>query len=940
MTTLKPTSIGIIFLVLCFQFSNIFAQCDSTIVSGNENSELLICKYANILSRLESDYVNNPDGYDLELVAYISSFPINNVHSTIDLDQGGMLYYNLLEIPTSPDGYFNSQDIYEDLIDYYDWGSYLSPWYFLYLGYVLKDPTTNQIAVDSIYGASPVSYYHDAPFATFGNNGYQDCPPVWNLNFKNTVQNHACIALQYPYDFNLYIDDVLQETHTINDEQGDTLITESYAVVSGNKLRLEFINSENDTIIAERIQDSECYSSEACVSGDGEPIQVEICASEIIDIPFNETIFDPTPYIENPYSCYEYGYVQSIEPFLYVGSPSPASNIIDDFSFEYFDGDYSNFSVPQSSLTPHLHEQVKLGFWAHYDIPAGPPGPGDYERRFIHSIPLQFLSNGDLMQLEAGDIEGQCAESFECIDMTPAALGATINLPGVSDGFWTTSGDGTFEGGAIFSSVQQYCPGPNDIASGGTTLSLSSFTTSETDCSLTITDELEFTILATPTIEVGNLECNDNGYLCFDISLTGSPSTTYNIVGSIYSSLTTNDQGQGSYNYCRLFFSSLVEIQAHPRDLPACISPTAIVNTSLATRWYADIDGDGLGDPNNDTLICEQPESFVANSFDLDANVSQFTAGTLNGLCAESTECINMTPEALGATIDLPGATDGFWITAGDGNFEGGAHFSTAQQYCPGPNDVASGGTTLTLSSYPTSEETGSQLFTDELELVILATPSVEVGNLECSGADLCFFVDITEGSPLSTYKIIGTVERELTTNEEGQVATNFCIPSDNLIQIEIQSHPLASPLCHSPLLTESTASIVPTWYADEDGDGLGDPNNFVIACERPLCHVANSDDLDDVGLDLHNSAATDLVTCFPNPNKGSFTLESQSQINVASLRIFDYTGKSVSFHHQYPESRSDSYSFQLQNAAAGIYFMHFEMEEGSTQTVKLIISK
>jgi|GEM_PF-6443910 len=37
---------------------------------------------------------------------------------------------------------------------------------------------------------------------------------------------------------------------------------------------------------------------------------------------------------------------------------------------------------------------------------------------------------------------------------------------------------------------------------------------------------------------------------------------------------------------------------------------------TLPTTWYADNDGDGLGDPNNSTEICDQPESYVANADD------------------------------------------------------------------------------------------------------------------------------------------------------------------------------------------------------------------------------------------------------------------------------------------------------------------------------------
>lgn len=36
------------------------------------------------------------------------------------------------------------------------------------------------------------------------------------------------------------------------------------------------------------------------------------------------------------------------------------------------------------------------------------------------------------------------------------------------------------------------------------------------------------------------------------------------------------------------------------------------------------------------------------------------------------------------------------------------------------------------------------------------------------------------------------------------------------------------------------------TWYADQDGDGLGNVNDFVLACDQPEGYVGNSDDDDD----------------------------------------------------------------------------------------------
>lgn len=45
------------------------------------------------------------------------------------------------------------------------------------------------------------------------------------------------------------------------------------------------------------------------------------------------------------------------------------------------------------------------------------------------------------------------------------------------------------------------------------------------------------------------------------------------------------------------------------------------------------------------------------------------------------------------------------------------------------------------------------------------------------------------------------------------------------------------------------------TWYADDDGDGFGDPDATEEACERPEDYVDNSDDCDDGDDDIHPDA-------------------------------------------------------------------------------------
>jgi hypothetical protein len=48
-----------------------------------------------------------------------------------------------------------------------------------------------------------------------------------------------------------------------------------------------------------------------------------------------------------------------------------------------------------------------------------------------------------------------------------------------------------------------------------------------------------------------------------------------------------------------------------------------------AATWFADADGDGFGDPDNSVETCEQPEGYVANNFDCDDNNAKIKPGTV-----------------------------------------------------------------------------------------------------------------------------------------------------------------------------------------------------------------------------------------------------------------------------------------------------------------------
>ncbi len=170
------------------------------------------------------------------------------------------------------------------------------------------------------------------------------------------------------------------------------------------------------------------------------------------------------------------------------------------------------------------------------------------------------------------------------------------------------------------------------------------------------------------------------------------------------------------------------------------------------STWYADTDGDGLGDPAETLAACEQPEGYVANSDDADPRC---------GASQERDEC---------GVCDGPGEST--WYADADGDGLGD------------PDD----------SLLACSEPTGYVANADDTD----PTCSESVGRDECG-------------------------------------------------------------VCDGP--------GKPTWYADTDGDGLGDPDDSLRACSEPTGHVTNADDADptcsaNLGRDACNVCGGSKTEC------------------------------------------------------------------------------
>ncbi len=76
--------------------------------------------------------------------------------------------------------------------------------------------------------------------------------------------------------------------------------------------------------------------------------------------------------------------------------------------------------------------------------------------------------------------------------------------------------------------------------------------------------------------------------------------------------------------------------------------------------------------------------------------------------------------------------------------------------------------------------------------------------------------------------------------------------------------------------------------------------------------------------------------TLYPNPTKGSFTIEFKDLMNSFSVEVYDVAGKTI-YENNYDQSANLSQVINLDNATSGVYFVNIKSDNGIV-TKKLII--
>jgi len=245
--------------------------------------------------------------------------------------------------------------------------------------------------------------------------------------------------------------------------------------------------------------------------------------------------------------------------------------------------------------------------------------------------------------------------------------------------------------------------------------------------------------------------------------------------------------------------------------------------------WWLDGDGDGFGTTAWSQVACEAPEGFVDNAEDCDDDEADNHPEANERCDGQDNDCDDEVDE---------NATDaGTWFADADGDGYGNALYTV--DACEGDSAWVADDTDcddLDAGVHPGASET-------------------------CDGVDQDCDDEVDEDpTDGTTWYLDGDGDgygRTEPTTSACEAPSGHADNPDDCDDNDATSYPGGVEVCDgADNDCNGTADDDPTdpdtFYADDDGDGFGDPETSLAACEAPAGAVDNADDCDDTDSSAH----------------------------------------------------------------------------------------
>ncbi len=242
----------------------------------------------------------------------------------------------------------------------------------------------------------------------------------------------------------------------------------------------------------------------------------------------------------------------------------------------------------------------------------------------------------------------------------------------------------------------------------------------------------------------------------------------------------------------------------------------------LQGPWYADLDADGFGDDADAVLACEVPSGRVSEAGDCDDSNPEVNPA--------AEETCNELDDNCDGQVD-EGFSKGPWFLDSDGDGFGDEDLSVESCDAPSGYVESSGDCDDSLSDVnPDAEE-----FCDERDN-------------DCDGV---VDEDFYKGPWYLDSDSDGYGQDDATMESCG-MPSGYSEVGGDCDDGDATVSPDAIEVCDGVDndcdgdTDEYDSEGASPWYADDDGDGYGDPDDMVMSCDSPLGRVNNSADCDD----------------------------------------------------------------------------------------------